>query len=62
MFVSVCVAFMLFGVLLFVFAARITVSRPQRRRYVQVLGGVFVAVGALGTLAMLSGAAALLLH
>lgn len=62
MVVSGCIAFMLFGVLLFAFAARITVSRPQRRRYVRVLGGAFVAAGALGTLAVLSGIVALPLH
>lgn len=62
MFVSVGLAFILFGVLLFAFAARITVSRPQRRRYVRVLGGVFVAVGALGVLSVLTGIVPLPLH
>lgn len=62
MFVSVGLAFILFGVLLFAFAARITVSRPQCRRYVRVLGGVFVAVGALGVLSVLTGIVTLSLH
>lgn len=62
MFVSVGLAFILFGVLLFAFAARITVNRPARRKYVRLLGALFMAAGAAGALSVLSCIVTLPLH
>lgn len=62
MFVFCWAVLALFGVLLFVFSERIAVGRPGRKRYVRLLGGLFVAAGALGTLSVLAGAVTLPLH
>lgn len=62
MFVSSCIALVVFGMLLFAFAARITVDRPARRRYVRLLGALFMAAGAAGALSVLTGIVTLPLH